>query len=68
MEAVTLGRGRIGTAFSEHAALITLGSKVCRTIGVVMVLKPVALVEADVAFIMAVAFKLAVALLLTAVP
>lgn len=41
-----------------------LGSKVCRTTGVVMVLTPVALVIADVALILAVAFKLVVALLL----
>lgn len=64
MEVVTLGRGVGMAMFWEHAALITLGLKVCRTTGVVMVLNPVELLMADVALILAVAFKLAVALLL----
>lgn len=67
MEVVTLGSGVGIAAFWEHAALMTLGSKVCRIIGVVMVLNPVALLTVDVALILAVAFKLAVALLLTEV-
>ena len=68
MEVVILGRAVGGAAFWEHAALMMLGLKVCRITGVVMVLKPVALLIADVAFTMAVAFKPAVELLLTAVP
>lgn len=47
-DVVMLGRGLGGTAFSEQAALTTLGSKVCRITGVVMVRRPVvALLEAD---------------------
>lgn len=38
-DVVALGRGLGGTAFSEQAALTTLGSKVCRMTGVVMVLR-----------------------------
>lgn len=80
MEVVTLGRGAGLTTFWEHAALMMLGSKVCRITGVVMVLNPVVtLLIADVVlmlavmlklaitFRLAVAFKLAVALLLTCV-
>lgn len=46
-EVVALGRGLGGTAFSEQAALTTLGSKVCRMTGVVMVRRPVTSVKAD---------------------
>lgn len=62
MEIVTLGKGVGMTAFWEHAALMMLGLKVCKTTGVVMVLSPVTLLAADVALILAVAFKLAVVL------
>ena len=68
MDVVTLGRGVGGTAFWEHAALMMLGLKVCKTTGVVMALKPVTFLTADVALIRLVALKPAVALLLTAVP
>lgn len=54
---VTLGRGVGMTAFWEQAALMMLGLKVCRTTGVVMVRSPVA-------FMLVVAFKPAVVLLL----
>lgn len=63
-EVVALGKGLGGTAFSEQAALTTLGSKVCRTTGVVMVWRPVALLEVDVALSMAVVFRSAAAALL----
>ena len=58
MEVVTLGKGVGMTAFWEHAALMMLGLKVCRTTGVVMVLNPVALVIADVPLTLAVALLL----------
>lgn len=65
-EVVMFGRGLGGTAFSEQAALTTLGSKVCRITGVVMVRRPVAvaLLEADdgvALIIMAVVVKSAAA-------
>ena len=58
IKVVTLGKGIGITAFWEHAALMMLGLKVCRTTGVVMVLSPVALLIADVAFIVTVALVL----------
>lgn len=58
IKVVTLGKGIGIAAFWEHAALIMLGLKVCRTTGVVMVLNPVALLMADVAFIVNVALLL----------
>ena len=56
------------SAFCEHAALMTLGSKVCKITGVVMVVKPFSSLGTDVALMMAVAFTSAVVLLLIAFP
>ena len=67
IDVVTLGMGVGMTAFWEHAALMMLGSKVCRITGVVMVLNPVALLLAKVALILAVPFMLAVTFLPTEV-
>ena len=62
MEVVTLGRGVGLTTFWEHAALMMLGSKVCRITGVVMIFNPVVmLLIADIVLMLAVAFKLATA-------
>ena len=56
------------SAFCEQAALMTLGSKVCKTTGVMMVVKRFPSVEADVALMTAVAFTLAVEFMLITPP
>ena len=67
-EVVARGRDVGRSAFCEQAALMMLGSKVCRITGVVIVVKPFSSIGADFAFVMAVAFIPAVALLLIAFP
>ena len=60
-EVVAMGRDVGRSAFCEQAALMMLGSKVCKITGVVTVVKPFSSV-------LAVAFNPAVALLLIAFP